>query len=246
MSSPDSNLAICASSPRRAAGRRRRRCRCRRPGRRVELLAPPNKYEKRPIVARNFRVVGAPSVWSSAKACARSRAESKFATMLLLSLGVAGPASPVRQRPPPAPPTPASRNSAGRPTPTRSTTTRLGTALGAHFKATIQARFADLRAHGQLGQMLQTYNTSAGSALCDGFLKAHERLARRRSPSSAASRRARRCHSSRSFCRTSRSSSPTAARRRPRAAAAAARRPLLRLSAVRPGGRVRRRPQRGQ
>jgi len=55
--------------------------------------------------------------------------------------------------------------------------TAFGTALGAHFKATIQARFADLRAHGQLGQMLQTYNTSAGSALYDGFLKTHERLA---------------------------------------------------------------------
>jgi hypothetical protein len=55
--------------------------------------------------------------------------------------------------------------------------TAFGTALGARFKATIQARFADLRAHGQLGQMLQTYNTSAGSALYDGFLKTHERLA---------------------------------------------------------------------
>ena len=55
--------------------------------------------------------------------------------------------------------------------------TAFGTALGAHFKATIQARFADLRAHGQLGQMLQTYNTSAGSALYNGFLQTHERLA---------------------------------------------------------------------
>ena len=91
--------------------------------------------------------------------------------------------------------------------------TAFGTALGAHFKATIQARFADLRAHGQLGQMLQTYNTSAGSALYDGFLQTHERLA----PSAIAELRGLAAGAAVPFeqisCRTSRSSSPTAARR---------------------------------